>query len=95
MFGSSCISILSPVTHDAACEWTYNGQGFEYQILAGPAFQLVFTTAGVFVGLAADRYNRRNMVVVSVLFWSAATMLTGLVQAYWELALLRFALGLR
>lgn len=40
------------------CEWNYNGLGFDYQILAGPSFIAIFTIVGVFLGIAADKYNR-------------------------------------
>lgn len=40
------------------CEWDRNGLGLDYQVIAGPAFILVFTFMGVILGIAADRYNR-------------------------------------
>lgn len=40
------------------CEWNRNGLGIEYQILAGPSFIAVYTVAGVFLGIAADKYKR-------------------------------------
>lgn len=40
------------------CEWTYNGLGLDYQILAGPSFIAVFTVAGVLMGYLADKFNR-------------------------------------
>ena len=73
--------------------WDYNGQGLEYQILAGPVFILVYTFAGIFISFAADMYNRKNLLAVCLIFWSVATILTGLVKEYWQLVLLRFLLG--
>lgn len=40
------------------CEWTYNGLGLDYQILAGPSFIAVFTIVGVVMGFLADKFNR-------------------------------------
>lgn len=40
------------------CEWTYNGLGLDYQILAGPSFIAVFTVVGVVMGFLADKFNR-------------------------------------
>jgi hypothetical protein len=40
------------------CEWTYNGLGLDYQILAGPNFIAVYTVVGVILGIVADRFNR-------------------------------------
>ena len=37
------------------CDWTYSGQGWQYQVLAGPAFIIVFTISGVLMGYLADR----------------------------------------
>ena len=43
----------------AGCSWCYTGQGWHYQLLAGPGFIVVFTVAGVAWGFLADRcgYN--------------------------------------
>jgi len=40
------------------CEWTYNGLGLDYQIIAGPSFIAVYTILGVILGIVADRFNR-------------------------------------
>ena len=37
------------------CVWSYSGQGWQYQVLAGPAFIIVFTISGVVMGYLADR----------------------------------------
>ena len=36
------------------CVWAYSGQGWQYQVLAGPAFIIVFTISGVVMGGLAD-----------------------------------------
>ena len=43
----------------AGCKWDYTGTGTQYDLLAGPIFVLVFTIAGVPLGIAADLYNRK------------------------------------
>ena len=40
------------------CTWNYNGQGIEYQLLAGPSFILAFSIGGIVLGALADRFNR-------------------------------------
>ena len=70
------------------------GTGLEYQILAGPAFSLVYTLAGIPVGWLADRYNRKLIFVVSLLFWSACTAAMGASQTFWQLLLARAGQGL-
>jgi hypothetical protein len=40
------------------CEFLENGQGIEYQILAGPTFVVVFTVSGIIMGYLADKVPR-------------------------------------
>ena len=75
------------------CKWDYNGQGFEYQIVAGPVFIVIYTFAGIFISFAADKYNRKVLLASCLMFWSAMTLLTGFIKEYWQLVLLRFGLG--
>ena len=76
------------------CQWEFTGQGLAYQIVAGPIFIVIFTVSGIFVGFAADKYNRKLMLGGCLIFWSVMTLLTGFVNSYWQLVLLRFGLGL-
>ena len=46
------------VAEDDATVQMENGQGLEYQILAGPAFTIFFTCAGLVNGILADKTNR-------------------------------------
>lgn len=75
------------------CEWNYNGLGIEYQILAGPTFILIFTIAGVFMGVAADKYNRVKMLTVCTVIFGIAIILQGTVKKYWQLVLLRMIMA--
>lgn len=75
------------------CDWNYNGQGFEYQIVAGPVFIVIYTFAGIFISFAADRFNRKILLAVCLIFWSTMTLLTGFIKEYWQLVVLRFGLG--
>ena len=76
------------------CEWNYNGQGLQYELLAGPLFIVIYTLAGIPLGLWADVYNRKKLLGAAVIFWSTMTILMGLVKEYWQLAILRFGLGI-
>ena len=80
-------------TH-GVCKWDYNGQGLQYEILAGPAFIVVYTLAGIPLSVVADFSNRRNLLVVSLAVWSLMTLLTGFVNTYWQLVVTRFLLGI-
>ena len=60
------------------CVWDHNGAtGIEYETLAGPVFNNVYPLAGIVMGFLADRYNRKIMLGLSLLFWSVATGVTG------------------
>lgn len=76
------------------CEWNYNGLGIDYQLLAGPCFILVFTIAGVFMGVAADKYNRVKLLTACTFVFAVATILQGAVKEYWQLILLRMVMAL-
>merc|ERR1711916_60649 len=54
----------------------------------------VYTLAGIPVGWLADRYNRKLIFVVSLLFWSACTAAMGASQTFWQLLLARAGQGL-
>ena len=90
------INITTNTTEDVefVCRWDYNGQGIEYQLIAGPIFIVIYTFAGIFISFAADRYNRKMMLAGCLIWWSVMTLATGFVNSYWQLALLRFGLGL-
>lgn len=75
------------------CEWNYNGLGIDYQILAGPSFIAVFTIIGVFLGIAADKYNRVRLLAICSFIIAIAVILTGAVTEYWQLVLLRMVLA--
>lgn len=83
----SCVSLA--VKGTSYCEWNYNGLGIEYQILAGPTFILIFTIAGVFMGLAADRYHRVKMLTARTFVFAIAIILQAFVKEYWQLVVLR------
>lgn len=63
-------------------------------LLHGLAFAVVYCLAGLPIGYAVDRYNRRNIVIVGIVFWSAMTALCGLATGFWLLFLARVGVGL-
>ncbi|CAG2058929.1 unnamed protein product, partial [Timema podura] len=75
------------------CEWTYNGLGIDYQILAGPSFIAVYTIMGVILGIVADKYNRVWSLSICTLVLSLAIILSGAVKEYWQLVVLRLLLA--
>ena len=62
-------------------------------LLSGLAFAVFFSTLGLPLALAATRYNRRNLIAITIALWSAMTMLSGLAQSYWQLLVTRMGVG--
>jgi len=79
--------------NQAGCDWMYSGQGWEYQILAGPAFIVVFTISGILMGFLADRVSRPRLIAVSVFVFSLSLILMGLSTKYWQLVVLRMGIA--
>jgi MFS family permease len=64
-----------------------------FSLLYGWGFAFFYTFCGIFIGWAADRYNRRNLVVWGVAFWSLMTVFCGLAKNFTQLALARIGVG--
>lgn len=62
-------------------------------LLKGLAFAVLYTTLGLPIAWAADRWNRVSIVTVSLAAWSAFTALSGLAQNTVQLALARVGVG--
>ena len=61
--------------------------------LAGPAFALFYVTLGIPIAVLADRWNRRNLIAVSLTIWSAMTALSGMALNIFQLTLARIGVG--
>ena len=62
--------------------------------LAGSAFALFYATLGVPIALLADRWNRRNLIALSLAVWSAMTAVSGMAVNITQLALARVGVGI-
>ena len=62
--------------------------------LAGFAFAAFYATLGIPIALWADRGNRRNLISLALMIWSAMTALSGLAQNFLHLALARIGVGI-
>jgi MFS family permease len=62
-------------------------------LLQGPPFGIFYALMSLPIALAADRRNRRNIVVVGVTFWSLATAACGMASSFWHLFLARIGVG--
>lgn len=63
-------------------------------LLKGFAFALLYTVVGIPIAWLADRYNRVNIIAVSLTLWSGFTALSGFAANFWQLALLRVGVGI-
>jgi len=61
--------------------------------LAGSAFALFYATLGVPIALLADRWNRRNLIAISLALWSAMTAWSGVAANVFQLTLARIGVG--
>ncbi len=61
--------------------------------LAGSAFALFYATLGVPIALLADRWNRRNLIALSLAVWSGMTALSGAAVNVVQLTLARIGVG--
>jgi MFS family permease len=66
----------------------------QFSLLAGLAFTLFYTLMGIPFAWLADRGSRRNLIIVSVTFWSAMTALCGLAHNFLTLFLARVGVGI-
>jgi MFS family permease len=66
---------------------------FQYSLLQGAAFALLYTFAGLPLGRLADRYSRKMILFASVSFWSLATVACGMTKNFTQLFVARMAVG--
>jgi len=62
-------------------------------LLTGLAFAVLYATLGLPIARYADKNNRKNIVSISLVVWSAMTALSGLAQNFTQLLLARIGVG--
>jgi MFS family permease len=80
--------VIDPIRHDLHIT------DVQISLLQGLSFGILYATAGVALGLTADRYSRRNLLALGVLIWSIATVMGGFAQNFGELFATRVVVGL-
>ena len=65
----------------------------EISLIIGLAFSLIYSAATLPLARIADRHSRRNLIAVSIFFWSSMTALAGTANTYWSLFLARMGVG--
>jgi predicted MFS family arabinose efflux permease len=67
---------------------------FAMGLLSGTAFAIFYATLGMPLALIADRWNRRNLIGISLAIWSGMTAVSGLANNFWQLAAARIGVGI-
>jgi predicted MFS family arabinose efflux permease len=80
-------TLLEPIKHDLDLTDSQTG------LIAG-AFALFYIIAGVPLGIAVDRCNRRNLLALCMVIWSIMTLLCSLARSYHMLLLARLGVGI-
>jgi MFS family permease len=79
--------VIEPIKHE------FQASDRAMGVLAGIAFGVAFSVCALPMGYLVDRVNRRNMLAIIVLIWSALTTLSGLATSYWSLLIARMGIG--
>jgi MFS family permease len=66
----------------------------EYSILAGFAFVIMYSIAGIPCGWIADRWSRRGLIAIGSAFWSVMTAACGLANSFGTLFAARVGVGI-
>lgn len=79
--------LLEPIKQEYGVSDTLLG------LLSGVTFAMFYVTLGIPVARWADRGNRRTIITAALAAWSVMTVLCGLAQSFWQLALARVGVG--
>ncbi|CAI3797988.1 putative glucarate transporter [Pseudomonas sp. MM221] len=81
-------TLIEPLKHDLGLSDTSVG------FLTGVTLAVFYVTAGIPMGVLADRVNRKRLTAACIGVWSGMTVLCGLSQTYWQFALARIGVGI-
>jgi len=84
--------VISTVLEPIRLELHLTDSGVAF--LTGVSLALFYVSFGIPISLLADRLNRRNIIAVSLIAWSAMTMLCGVAANYWQLLTARIGVGI-
>lgn len=79
--------LVEPIKADLGLSDTQLG------LLQGIAFALFYSTAGIPIGWAVDRFSRRKIIYLSITLWSLSAASCGLARNFWSLFLGRTLVG--
>lgn len=84
--------VMSTVLEQIRLELHLTDSGVAF--LTGVSLALFYVTMGIPLSWIADRWNRRNLLAISITIWSAMTTLCGLSRGYSDLLLARIGVGI-
>ena len=84
--------VMSTILEPIRLELHLTDQGIG--VLTGVSLGLFYVTAGIPISWFADRANRRNILALSLIAWSAMTTLCGLARNYWQFLFARVGVGI-
>lgn len=80
--------LVEPISQDLGITDT------EFSLLSGLAFTLFYTFMGIPLAWAADRWSRRNLIMLGIGVWSAMTAACGMASSFLTLFLARIGVGI-
>lgn len=80
--------LIAPIQRDLHLTDTQIG------LIAGPAFVILHVAAVLPFGWLVDRWNRRNIILLTTCFWSMMTAACGFAGSFWNLGLARAGIGI-
>lgn len=84
--------VMSTVLEQIRLELHLTDSGVAF--LTGVSLALFYCGMGIPLSWIADRWNRRNLLAISITVWSAMTTLCGLSRGYLDLLLARIGVGI-
>lgn len=63
-------------------------------MISGAAFTVAFSVSGIFAGQLVDKFNRRILLGLACILWSATNFVTGSVNNFTLMVAMRFILGI-
>ncbi len=81
-------TVLEPIRQEL--HLTDSGVAF----LTGVSLAFFYVSFGLPISVIADRGSRRNLITISLVAWSALTILSGLARNYWQFLFSRIGVGI-
>lgn len=82
------VLLVEPVRRDLRITDT------EFSLLTGAAFALFYTVMAIPLGVLADRWSRKRLIMIGVALWGAMTIACGFARNFGQLFVARMGVGL-